>query len=256
MIDLHLHLLPGIDDGPQDDESSLRLARALLADRVSAVAVTPHVSDRYANTAAGIAERTAAFAELLAAEGLELPVATGAEIAIDRLPLLSDDELVALSLAGHGRHLLLEVPYAAWPMDIELHVARVESLGMAVVLAHPERCAAVQSDDAPLRRLVDRGVLAQVTAGSLSGAGGRGARRTASKLIAAGAVQMIGSDAHGADRRPPRMTEARKAVGDPVLAEWLTVDVPRAIIEGRQPPASPATSRRSGWRSVFRRSDR
>lgn len=239
MIDLHLHLLPGIDDGPPDIESSVRMARALLIDGVTAVAVSPHVSERHPNTAERIAEATAALEERLAAEGIGLPVATGAEIALDRMHSLTDDELVSLSIAGRGRHLLLETPYAAWPMDIELHVARVEALGMTVVLAHPERCASVQADHAPLKRLVDRGVLAQGTAGSLVGTAGRSAKRTLKTLIDDGTIQMIGSDSHGAAKRPPRMTKARAAVGDEALAEWLTTAAPAAVLAGESPPPRP-----------------
>lgn len=244
MIDLHLHLLPGLDDGPRDTESSLRMARALLIDGVERVAVSPHVSERFPNTATGIAEAVAALRERLAGAGIDLPVETGAEIALDHMHALSDDELKAMSVAGRGRHLLLEVPYAAWPMDIEVHIARVESLGMTVVLAHPERCAAVQADPVPLKRLTERGVLAQATAGSIVGTSGRAAKRAALKLIEDGTISMIGSDSHGAGKRPPRMTKAVEALGGGELARWLTTDAPAAVLAGEQPPPRPNAPRR------------
>ncbi len=177
MVDLHLHLLPGIDDGPADGAGALRLAGALTNDGITAAAVTPHVSERYPNTLEMIATATDRFRDQLERTGSTLQISTGAELALERIARVSDDELVGFSLGGHGRHLLLECPHAAWPFDIELHIARIAALGMQTVIAHPERCAAVQADSAPLRRLVEAGALVQVTAASLAGLAGRGARR-------------------------------------------------------------------------------
>lgn len=253
MVDLHLHLLPGIDDGPQDLESSVRMARALLIDGIEQVAVSPHVSERFPNTAAGIAQSAATLSECLASSGIELPITTGAEIALDRMAALGDDELIALSIAGRGRHLLLEVPYAAWPMDIEVQVARVESLGMTAVLAHPERCAAVQADPTPLKRLAERGVLAHATAGSIVGTSGRSAQRTAFELIDDGTISFVSSDSHGAGKRPPRMTKAFTALGEGELAGWLTTGIPAALLTAEQLPPRPSGSARGARRGFLRR---
>lgn len=251
MVDLHLHLLPGIDDGPPDNAAALRLATALANDGITAAAVTPHVSERYPNTLEVIATATDRFRDQLQRTGSTLQISTGAELALDRIARVSDDELVGFSLGGHGRHLLLECPHAAWPFDIELHVARIAALGMQTVVAHPERCAAVQADSVPLQRLVETGVLVQVTAASLAGLAGRGARRCARELLAAGALHMLSSDAHGAERRPPRMAAAKAVIDDAELAEWLTQDVPFAIFSGGEIPPRPpaaATPRAAGAR--------
>ncbi len=238
MVDLHLHLLPAIDDGPADAAATVALAEALLADGVSVAIATPHVNARYRNTPATIERAATSVAEPLRGRGLELK--TGAEVSLDRFADLGDGDLFALSLGGAGRHLLVECPHAAWPLDFELHVARLASLGLTAVIAHPERCAGVQHDATPLRRLIERGVLVQVVAGSLTGDAGSAARKTAQDLIASGDAHIIASDAHGARRRPPKMLEARAKVKDETLAQWLTESVPRAIYEGVELPPRPA----------------
>ncbi|MBI4898119.1 MAG: hypothetical protein HY827_07105 [Actinobacteria bacterium] len=237
MVDLHLHLLPGIDDGPADVAATAALADALVADGISAAVATPHVNARYRNTSATIERAADSVAELLRDRGLELK--TGAEVSLDRFADLGDDELVALSLGGAGRHLLVECPHAAWPLDFELHVARLALLKLTAVIAHPERCAGVQHDAAPLRRLVQRGALVQVVAGSLTGDAGSGARKTARALIASGDAHIIASDAHGVLRRSPKMSEARALLKDDELAQWLTETLPRAIFEGTELPPRP-----------------
>lgn len=237
MVDLHLHLLPGVDDGPRDDAAAVALADALLADGVSLAIATPHVNERFRNTPATIERAAELVAGPLLERGLKLK--TGAEVSLERFADLSDDDLIALSLAGTGRYLLVECPHAAWPLDFELHVTRLDSLGMTTVIAHPERCAAVQADAAPLRRLVQRGALVQVVAGSLVGEAGSGARKAARELIAAGDAHIIASDAHGVRRRPPKMRKARAEVKDEALAEWLTELMPRAIADGVDPPPRP-----------------
>lgn len=256
MVDLHLHLLPAIDDGPGDTEASLRMARALLADGIERVAVSPHVSESYPNSADRIAESVQALRAAFDAAGINLPVATGAEIALDRISTLSDQELVALSVAGRGRHLLIEMPRFAWPMDIELHVARAASLGLQVVLAHPECCTALQEDSTPLGRLVERGALGQVSASSLLGATGGPAMRAAQEMIDRGMIQIVSSDSHGAERRPPRMREAFAALGGGAVAEWMTVAVPSALLAAQEPPPRPAGGTRPTRRTLFRRRGR
>lgn len=243
MVDLHLHLLPAIDDGPRDIAASLEMARALIDDGVRQVAVSPHVNESHPNSASEILDALAGLREELERVGIDLPVASGAEIALERMPALDDDELVALSVGGLGRHLLVEPPRFAWPMDIELHVGRAASLGMQVILAHPECCAALQEDASPLARLVERGVLGQVSASSLVGDAGHTVMRAAQAMIDRGLIQIISSDAHGADRRPPRMSAAFELLGSGDLAQWMTSAAPAAVLAGESPPAAPAEQR-------------
>lgn len=244
MIDLHIHLLPGLDDGPRDIDSALELARACVAEGVTAVAATPHVSGQYPTRPAALAQALATTRAAIEQAQIPLTVHGGAEIAIDQLHSLSDDDLLALTI-GSG-HILLETPYAAWPMEIDTHLMRLATLGIRAIVAHPERSAGVQAPGGldRLERVVARGAYVQVTAGSLSGRFGHTAQDTASRLLERELVHIIASDAHNVDRRPPRMAEAATHAGGSELARWLTELAPAAILRGQRLPPRPAIVKR------------
>lgn len=241
MIDLHIHILPGIDDGPADAEGTVELARACLADGVRAVAATPHVSERYFTRPERIQQGLDEARAAMKAAGLDLKIYGGAEIAIDQMGRLTDDDLRALAIGPGGKYALLEAPYAAWPMELENQAGRLATLGIRSILAHPERSAGVQASGGieKLEMAVSRGVCVQVTAGSLAGRFGGTAQATARTLLERGLVHLVASDAHNTDRRPPRMSDAVREVGSPELAQWLTADVPFAIVNGEKLPERP-----------------
>ncbi|MBJ7457936.1 MAG: hypothetical protein JHD02_01980 [Thermoleophilaceae bacterium] len=249
MIDLHIHLLPGIDDGPDDAAGTVELARACVADGVQAVAATPHVSERYPTTAERMRQGVEEARAAIRAAGVPLKVYGGAEVAIDQLARLTDSELRALTLGPTDGYILLETPYAAWPMELETQLGRLAALGIRGILAHPERSRGVQAPGGieRLELAVGRGLYTQVTAGSLSGRFGGSAKQAAAELIERELVHVISSDSHNVDRRPPRMSEAAADVGDAALAQWLTTDAPLAIVRGEKlPPRPPAPARNVG----------
>lgn len=258
MIDLHIHILPGLDDGPSDISGTLALAEACVEDGVRAVAATPHVSEDYPTRPGQLAEALERARDAIAREGLPLELHGGAEVAIDRLPLLSDQDLQSFTLGQSGKYILLETPYSAWPASLEDHLGRLSSLGIRVILAHPERSAGVQGPDGikKLESAVARGVYAQVTAGSLAGRFGRTAQATARTLIERNLIHLIASDAHNVDRRPPRMSESVDAIDDPALAQYLTTVAPEAIVRGQRLPPRPISrppASRTGVFAKFRR---
>jgi protein-tyrosine phosphatase len=256
LIDLHIHLLPGIDDGAVDAAASVELARACVADGVQAVAATPHVSESYPNTPATIAAALEEARAAIKAAGVPLKVYSGAEVAIDQMVALSDDDLRAHAIGPGGAYILLETPYAAWPMELENQAGRLATLGIRVILAHPERSAGVQAGGGmdKLEFAVSRGIYTQVTAGSLSGRFGRTAQATAEEMIQRELVHVISSDAHNTDRRPPRIAEAAEAIGAPELAKWLTTDAPLAVVNGDRLPPRPAPPAARKKRKIFGRS--
>jgi protein-tyrosine phosphatase len=249
LIDLHIHLLPAVDDGPDGIDAALALAQAEVDEGVTAVAVTPHVSENYPTTAQQMFTALSGLRAAVAAAGIELDVRGGAEVAVDRIGMLSDQDLIDFTLGGGGGYLLVECPYGAWPMELELHIGRLSALGIRPLLAHPERSAGVQAGDGIERvaRAVDRGVLVQVTAGSLSGRFGGSAKKCARALLDAGLVHVLASDAHNVDRRPPRLAEAAQEVGDAELAHWLTDAAPLAVFNGEPLPQRPQQARRRFW---------
>ena len=243
MIDLHTHILPGLDDGARTLEESVAIARAAVADGIRVVAATPHVRDDYPTEVTEMQEGVAELREALTVEGVELDVLTGGEIALDHLALLDTDELARFGLAGNRNYLLLEFPYYGWPLDLETRAFELRGNGFVIVLAHPERNAEVQSAPARLQRLVEQDALVQLTGASVDGRLGRTARKTAFQLLELGLAHLVASDAHTPDVRAVGLASAAEAVADIALARWLTEAVPAAIVAGNQIPDRPPARR-------------
>ncbi len=247
MVDLHCHVLPGIDDGPATLEESLELARAAASSGVTTLVATPHVSWRYVNDAAIIARERDAVRHAVDAAGVALAVVSGAEIAVPRLGDLTDEDLEGLRL-GDGPWLLIEAPLTSAVGDVAPIVDGLHARGHGIVLAHPERSPLFLRDPQSLGRLVAQGVLCSITASSLSGAFGREIQRFARDLLREKLVHNICSDAHDTARRPPVIRDhlADAAMQLPELStrlEWLTTEMPLAIISGDVLPDPPAGRR-------------
>jgi protein-tyrosine phosphatase len=238
VIDLHTHVLPGIDDGPETIEGSLALARAAAADGTRVMVATPHVSWHHHNKAEAIARLTAQLNERLRAEGVTLEIRTGAEVAMTRVEDIESDELERLRLGG-GPWLLLEPPFTPIVTGLDGVVMALQSAGHRVLLAHPERCPALHREPRIVESLVRGGVLTSVTAGSLAGRFGGQVRRFARHLLEQGLVHNVASDAHDAVRRPPCMSADLAEAGFANLADWLTQAVPAAILSGAEIPERP-----------------
>jgi protein-tyrosine phosphatase len=238
MIDLHCHVLPGIDDGAATADESVALARAAATAGTRTLVATPHVSLRYGNDAAGIAQTAERLRERLHDEEVDIEIALGAEIAIARIGDLAPAELERLTL-GEGRWLLVEPPFASTAHGLEPIVADLQRRDFRVILAHPERCAAFQREPAMLRSMVCAGALTSITAGSLIGRFGRPVREFALQMLEQGLVHNVASDAHDIERRPPAILDAIEQVGLRELSDWLTDEVPAAILAGREIPRRP-----------------
>ena len=189
VIDLHCHLLAGIDDGPGTLDGSMAIARAAVAAGTRTIVATPHVSWRYENTSQVIADHVEQVTERLAAEGLELEVLAGAEIALTRIEGLEAHEIERLALAG-GSWLLVEPPFTPAATGVDSSLLALQSEGRRILLAHPERCPAFHRDPDMLARIVRGGVLTSITAGSLVGRFGEQARRFAVGLLREGLAHM------------------------------------------------------------------
>lgn len=244
MIDLHCHVLPGIDDGPGDLDEALALARLALENGIETIVATPHVSWQYpANDARLIAAAVARITGDLATAGLPLTVLPGAELALPRALELDDAELTALRLGG-GPYLLVECPASPSAVGFEDGLWALRSRGHQIVLAHPERCPAFLRDRAALERLVADGVLAQITAGSLAGQFGKEIRRFSERLVGDGLVHAVASDAHSTGRRSPSIASELAAAGLADRVEDLAVAGPQAILAGAPLPEPPPRRRR------------
>jgi protein-tyrosine phosphatase len=214
VIDLHCHVLPGIDDGPPTIEDSLTLARAAAAAGTRTLVATAHVSWEYPNRADTIARAVHELNSRLSEAGVALEIRAGAEIAMTRLPETAPDELSRLTLGG-GRWLLVEPPFTQVATGLDILIADLQDRGYRVVLAHPERCPAFHDNRSMLEALVHSGVLASVTAGSLDGRFGSAIRRFSLDLMRDGLVQNVASDAHDHSRRPPTIAAELDRAGSP-----------------------------------------
>jgi len=241
VIDLHCHVLPGIDDGPETIEGSVALARAAANLGVRTLVATPHVSPRFPNRPEKILGLVEELRARLATEELVLDLVPGAEIAPSQLSEIDPLELPGLRL-GKGPWLLLESPFNPTGPRLGPAVQGLHTRGFRVLLAHPERCPAFHRDPAELQSLVQAGVLTPITAGALVGRFGGRVREFALQLVRAGMVHSVASDAHDRAQRPPGMASELQRAGLSRFADWLTYEVPAAILNGAEIPPRPQAS--------------
>lgn len=237
MIDLHCHLIPGVDDGPGTREDALGLARAMSAEGVRIAAATSHVNARHPNTAAGLAEGLARLRAALDEEGVELDVVAGAEIEASSCAGFTDAQLAGLALGG-GRWLLLETPYTSHPTILVDIVLGLRVRGFEVLIAHPERNPHVRGDPRTIAAVIDAGACVQVNADSLLGGGGRAVQASAWRLLEGGMAHLVAGDAHSTGSRPPLLAAARDKLAGRLGAEAgnaLTEGIPAAILASADP---------------------
>lgn len=236
MIDLHCHILPGVDDGAPDFETSVAMCRMAAADGCEAMVATPHLRhERWWNGDQNLLKQR--LAELQERVGPGLKLYMGGEIAINTE---SFDEILerpeeVVSLAG-SRYLLLEFDWQGLgpqPENVlfELNIAQWRS-----VIAHPERMSWLMQDRSLIRRLVANGAMTQITAMSITGDLGKPAQDASYWLLENGLAHFVSSDSHDTTRRLPGMAKAMQEVrtvwGDE-MAQELFVDNPRAVLEDR-----------------------
>lgn len=239
MIDLHTHVLPGVDDGARTLGEARALALDLASQGVTVIAATPHVRDDYPTTPEVMEEAVAEVRADFEAHGVPVEVVHGAEVDLGLLWAIPREELRRLTIAQTGRYLLLEFPYRGWPFALDSAVKRLVGLGVTPLLAHPERNPEVQDRPDRVRGIVEAGALVQVTAASLEGSRDRAAQAAALRLLDLGLVHVLASDSHGPHISREGMAAAAATLDDPELARYLTVDAPGAIVAGEPVPERP-----------------
>ena len=243
VIDLHCHLLPGLDDGPTSMPEAFAMARVAAASGTTTIVATPHIDHRWGVRPHDLPRRGAALADALREEGIGLELRTSGEIAISRLADLSGEELDSLRL-GDGRYLLVESPMNPADADFDVLLLKVQERGESIVLAHPERCPLFQRQPERLARCVEAGILCSITAGSLRGDFGERVRRFSLEILSEGLVHDLASDAHDQHSRTPSLAGALEQAEDELpgvsgRADWLTKVAPAAILTGERPPPPP-----------------
>ena len=238
MIDLHCHLLPGIDDGAPDEATSLAMARIAAADGIRTTACTPHIYPGfYENDSDGIRARVAALQRRLDDEGIALALTHGADAHLTP-ELLGRIRARTAPTLGASRYLLLEPSHTVATPRFAETVFDFVAAGYVPVITHPERLAWIGSHYDAFVALVRGGVWMQLTAGSLAGRFGRTAQRLGQRMLGDGLVHILATDAHGARHRQPLLAEGRRAAERHVgaeEAERLVVGRPQAILDDRPP---------------------
>ena len=211
MIDIHTHILPGIDDGPEDMAETLAMCRIAVEDGITDVVATPHMLKApYDVSRDAVLEKVADLNARLSAEGIPLTIHKGAEISISpEIPgLLREGRL--LTLAGRGTHVFLELTDIFLSDPVDALIRELAEDGVTPVISHPERNAMVQKDPGLLGRFREAGALFQVTAMSLTGAFGAETKKFTLAMLKDGFADFIASDAHSSQWRPPVLSKARR----------------------------------------------
>lgn len=254
MIDLHCHILPGIDDGAADLSEALAMARALAADGVTAVACTPHIlPGLYHNEGPQIRQAIAALQRAVDDASIPLQLLEGADVhmAPNLVAGLRSGRIP--SLAG-SRYVLIEPPHHVPPVRLEEVFFGLLAAGFVPILTHPERLSWIETHYGVVRRLASNGAWLQLTAGSLTGAFGRHAIYWGERMLDERIAHILATDAHDIVRRSPILGRGREAAGKIVgeaEARHLVFTRPSGVV-GDQPPSSlpiPEGSIKSGGRS-------
>jgi protein-tyrosine phosphatase len=239
MVDLHCHILPGLDDGPDKIEESLEMAEAAIADGITQVVATPHSNDRFRFDFTQVRRLRD---ELQARVGNRLRFVTGCDFHLN-------PENLAL-LRKHSRpfcinqhdYLLVEFNEISIPPTVDRTLHEMQLSGLRLIVTHPERNVILRTHPERLRDWVRRGCFVQVTGNALTGAFGPTAQQIALRWIGEGMIHFVASDAHNTRNRPLRLRTAYDLVADrfgAARARALFLENPAAALEGRDLPHVP-----------------
>ncbi len=238
MLDLHLHILANVDDGPGDRDESEAMLRLASSIGFTHLVATPHLHEALASPYKDrVAEEQSWLSSIAEEVGITLKNGFEIRLSPDLGKRLESGEPVTL---GGSRTVLVELPFAGWPTFTDQALFDVMTSGFRPLLAHPERYAAALDNPDLIYALHDRGVMMQLTTGSLAGLFGKRSREVAEQFLRDGIVEILASDAHSAGRRFVSVAEgiarAKELLGSE-RTQQLTVDNPRALLTGQPLPA-------------------
>jgi protein-tyrosine phosphatase len=236
VIDLHCHLLPGIDDGPNTLDESIALAAHAVRSGITHAVVTPHIHvGRYENDLESIRRALVAFQSEVGRRGIPLRLGFAAEVRIgmEIMELIAQDRIPYLGERDGYKILLLELPHGHVPVGADKFAAWLLKNKIRPLIAHPERNKEIMDDVNKLTPFVTMGCMLQVTAGAVAGNFGERARFRAVDLLERGWVSVLASDAHNLEHRPPELEPGRIAAAAVVgeSESWKLVrDTPQSFL--------------------------
>ena len=252
MVDVHCHILPGLDDGPESIAESMEMAEAAMADGITHVVATPHCSNEYAFDYARIRQLRE---ELQAKIGERLKLATGCDFHLNPENLEALREDAARFCINQHDYLLVEFNEFSIPPSMDQTLHELQLTGLRPVITHPERNGILRSQPERLAKWARAGCFVQVTGGSLTGVFGAGAQKDALRWMAQGVVHFVASDAHNVRGRPLRLKPAFDVVQEQFgeeMARGLFVENPLAAFEGRELPYVPEVEEETRrWRKRY-----
>jgi len=257
-VDIHTHIIPAFDDGPEDMATAVALVRAAVAGGTGVLVATSHSAEilQHGDGYDGMQARLAAVQEAVTADGIAVSLLLGSEIYLepDTPERLKQRQLMSLN---GSRYVLVELPFQALPIYVDQTLFILQTDGFIPVIGHPERNAQVQREPERLFDWVTHGALLQCSAASLTGGFGRTAARVCRLAITHRLCHVIASDAHDPNRRAPQLQTTFDQIRDefgPDIAKALLDDQPRAIVEDRRlDVAEPLPIQTGSEGGVFRR---
>jgi len=236
MIDLHCHILPGVDDGPESLNESIEMCRIAVNDGISKLVCSPHYVDgKYNNDRDRIMEEVKRLQMSLDDEDIPLTLYHGCEIRLDLnlIEKIKAGEL--LTINDSGRHIILELPNEALPQNIEEIISSFIFAGIVPIIGHPERNQVIRNNPGVIYRLVELGALTQLTSASLTGLFGSEIKKFSNFLLKHKLAHMLMTDAHSSKRRRPVLSEGleslKEIVGEKAAMEMVGT-IPEKILNG------------------------
>lgn len=251
LIDIHCHILAGIDDGAQTVDESIIMAKAAMQDGIKIIVATPHVqSGIFDNRKSTILEKVRKLNMELKALGIDILVLPGAEYRLEaNLPQrLADGELMTLN--NKGRHILIEFPSNLIPPFAENILYEIQLQGVTPIIAHPERNTAIIGCPDIMIAYTKREILAQITSASITGFFGKSIEKAAWKLMNSGAGHFLGSDGHSPTGRKPLLSKAFREVEKRLGSDYSELVANRnsnLMLRGHYVPSLYKTENRKMW---------
>jgi protein-tyrosine phosphatase len=233
MVDIHCHILPGIDDGSETWETTAQMCRVAARDGITHIVATPHCNGSYEYDRAHFTNMLATLSEV-AGERLTFTIGCDFHLSPRNLEAaMNDPRPFAI---GDTKYLMIEFDHQSIPGNASEMLMALVARGMVPIITHPERNAFLMKNLGTVQEFIKIGCLSQVTANAFTGFWGPHSKKTAEKLLQKRAIHIVATDAHDLHLRPPILSEARKRVGSlagAAIAEKLFVQNPAAVVAGK-----------------------